>query len=997
MNLNALRSGQQLPAGCGSAQVLPDFDFETYSSAGYLWSDADNKWVSITKSPPHGLPAVGAAAYSEHPSTEVLSLAYDFKDGLGPRMWVPGMQPPTDLFDHIASGGLLEACNSAFEWYIWKNVCEPMGWPPLPFEQLRDVAAKARAFSLPGALGKMAEVLQLDDQKIADGKRLINKFSKPRKPTKKDPRRRIKPEEDHEDAVKFYDYNRGDIRSESAASALIPDLSTAELNLWLLDQGINYRGVHIDPEALADCIAVVEEAHARYTAELVAITGGVVKSAGEIGKLSGWLGANGVHMDSLDSAHVAAALERDDLPPAAKRVLEIRASLGAASVKKLFAMDRRVSKDGRLRDLFAFCGADRTGRFAGRGPQPQNLPNSGPLKVWGVAQVDHALSVIASRDLLTVEGEYGDAVAAVSGCLRGLFSAPNGYDLIASDYSAIEAVVLAQLAGEQWRIEVFKTHGMIYEMSASKITGIPFEEFISHKKETGEHHPLRKKVGKIAELACFGPGTQVLTKRGYVDIVGVTSEDYLWDGIEWVQSYGSIHKGARGTINVDGIDVTPDHPISLGRSWKAAKKLASNENTLRLALAIGSENLPSCETLNTGVHTERSSNAPAEKNPISLRTLTSTWAKLPAVGIVGVVKGGRPISKNTLRTLMPSPTLRTEGGFAIDLAPQSAGATTQEIGLLKTMEVVGYTCATSGGRLRDLFSPMLRACRGGMTRALTWIGSTPTVGTPRGISDLSLDLKTQKTKGRSSLYKKEWTNSRDVYDIVNAGPRNRFTIKTDSGHLIVHNSGYRGAIGAWKAFGAGDFMEDDEIKESVKAWRKESPAIVDLWYGLERAAFQAVEHPGECFSYRDITYGVKDDVLYCLLPSGRSLAYHNPRLLMRVMPWGKEVLQLTYMAWNSDYTKGPMGWTRLDTHGGKLCENVCQAVARDILTHAMPALDAAGYPIVLHVHDEIVSEVPKGFGSVDEFETIMATMPAWASDWPIKAAGGWRGKRYRKG
>lgn len=102
------------------------------------------------------------------------------------------------------------------------------------------------------------------------------------------------------------------------------------------------------------------------------------------------------------------------------------------------------------------------------------------------------------------------------------------------------------------------------------------------------------------------------------------------------------------------------------------------------------------------------------------------------------------------------------------------------------------------------------------------------------------------------------------------------------------------------------------------------------------------------------------------------------------------------MGWNTDYKKGPTGWLRLETYGGKLCENVVQATARDILTHAMVNVERAGYAVVLHIHDEIVSEVLAGTGSIEEFERIMATLPDWCSDWPIKAAGGWRGSRYRK-
>ena len=107
-------------------------------------------------------------------------------------------------------------------------------------------------------------------------------------------------------------------------------------------------------------------------------------------------------------------------------------------------------------------------------------------------------------------------------------------------------------------------------------------------------------------------------------------------------------------------------------------------------------------------------------------------------------------------------------------------------------------------------------------------------------------------------------------------------------------------------------------------------------------------------------------------------------------------MKLTYMGWNSNYQKGPIGWLRLDTYGGKLVENVTQAVARDILAYALVNVERAGYPVVLHVHDEITSEVLEGTGSIKEFETIMATLPSWAKGWPIKASGGWRDKRYRK-
>lgn len=749
-------AGQRVAVGPGYATVMPDFDFETYSEAGYYWDGPANRWRGVTKTKP-GLPAVGAPVYSEHPSTEVLSLAFDLKDGRGSRLWVPGMLPPQELFDHIARGGLLEAWNSAFEFYIWKNVCAArMGWPVLPLQQLRDAMAKARAWSLPGALGKAAEVVDAPEQKDKAGHDLLRKLSVQRQPTKNDARLRRTPADEPLMFGQLYNYNDQDIKAEAAVSLMVPDLSQTELELWLLDQRINTRGVHIDRETLDDCIAVINQAQARYNAELRQITSGEVPEASKLQKLQAWVAAQGVHVASLDKDHIAAALGKDDpykLPSHVRRALEIRETIGAASVKKLFALDRMTSADDRIRDLFAFCGADRTGRFAGRGPQPQNLPNSGPaVRVceqcqhtyweglnqcpqcdtdaalsepgeWGIEAVESALVAIKTRDLAYVEQLWGDATAVVSGCLRGLFSAAPGYDFICSDYSAIEAVVLAFLAGEEWRMEVFRTHGKIYEAGAAKISGVPLEEILQHKTETGQHHPLRKKIGKVSELA----------------------------------------------------------------------------------------------------------------------------------------------------------------------------------------------------------------------------------------------------------------------------------------------SGYAGWIGAWKNFGAGEFMNDAEIKGNILAWRAASPMIEEFWggqwrkdpnrwhftpelYGLEGAAVCAVMNPGQCFQYRGIVYGVKDDVLYCKLPSGRLLNYHRPRLIETTAPHGNPVHSITYEGWASVRSR----WERMDTYGGKLTENVVQAVARDILTHAMVNLDRAGYPLVLHVHDEIVAEVPEGTGSVEEFEAIMGQMPDWCADWPVRAAGGWRGKRYRK-
>jgi len=238
-------------------------------------------------------------------------------------------------------------------------------------------------------------------------------------------------------------------------------------------------------------------------------------------------------------------------------------------------------------------------------------------------------------------------------------------------------------------------------------------------------------------------------------------------------------------------------------------------------------------------------------------------------------------------------------------------------------------------------------------------------------------------------------------------------IRTEAGPVIAHNSGYGGWIGAWKAFGADKhFKSDEEIKQKIIAWRKQSPAIVEFWggqirknphlyrfeherFGVEGAVVDAIENPNtpvKINQYLSCVFDTDLDVLNIILPSGRKLYYQQPRLKTvehRFAP--VDVEEISFMSW--DHIKK---WHRDTTYAGKLVENIVQAVSRDLLADAMLRIEAAGYPIVMHVHDEIISEVPKGFGSVEEFERIMSTNPDWAKGWPVRAKGGWRGKRYRK-
>ena len=217
------------------------------------------------------------------------------------------------------------------------------------------------------------------------------------------------------------------------------------------------------------------------------------------------------------------------------------------------------------------------------------------------------------------------------------------------------------------------------------------------------------------------------------------------------------------------------------------------------------------------------------------------------------------------------------------------------------------------------------------------------------------------------------------------------------GKVAVLALGYQGGVGAFQtmAKGYGVHVPDARADEIKTAWRKVHPAIVRYWADLEAAAVEAVANPRAQYSAgpadRAVTFLRRGTLLWCRLPSGRCLCYPFPRLAIKRTPWGEEKEQVHYMAVNGVTRK----WELTHTYGGCLAENVTQAICRDILAEAIPRLEEHGYPVVFHVHDEIVCEVPKGDGDLKEMEAIMSQTPAWAAGFPIRAEG-WRGERFRK-
>jgi DNA polymerase len=556
-----------------------------------------------------------------------------------------------------------------------------------------------------------------------------------------------------------------------------------EFYFWCIDQEINRRGIAVDIKGINASMEIMDQVFNKYVTECVNLTG-LEPSQGEA--LRGWLADQGVRLPNLRADTVKKALGQnfkyeldtsldDDeemaeleeieagqkLPENARRALEIRALTASASVKKVYAMANRVTRGGRVKNLIMHHGA-RTGRPTGVGPQPLNLPKAGPdlrwckseeclkpfsaahercpwcgsgiitdIKKWSHEAVDAAIELMCHNSLELIEFFFGDPLLTISGSVRGMYCAGPGMELIASDYSSIEAVVLAEMAGEQWRIDAFRDNKPIYFMSASKITGETLEWYLEYKEKNGDNHEDRQKIGKVAELA----------------------------------------------------------------------------------------------------------------------------------------------------------------------------------------------------------------------------------------------------------------------------------------------SGYGGWIGSWRAFGSTE--TDVWIKKNILAWRSASPAIPEFWggqfrgspwdsgsyqefYGCEGMAIQAALYPAQAFMFRGLTFYMAErhtgPALIIRLPSKQELTYHNFRLIPADRPYSRDgEWSCFYDTWNSNPKYGPMGWGPMSTYGGRLVENIIQAISHDILRYAIVNLRSHGYPTVLHVYDEIVGEIPAGAGSVEQFEGLMNKMPAWAEGWPIRANGGWRGVRYRKG
>lgn len=617
----------------------------------------------------------GVYAYADSPAFEILLFAYSFDGGETQIIdLAQGEKLPAEVEEAIFDVSVTKtAYNANFE----RTCLSKYFGRYIPPESWHCSAVQAAMLALPRSLEDVGRVLGLDEQKMKEGRELIRYFCVPCKPTKANGgRTRNLPCHAPEKWELFKTYCKRDVDVEKAIRRKLHNfpIPESEMELYRLDQRINDRGVLVDMGLVEQAIACERLHKEVVTKRAYELTG--LENPNSVAQLKGWLGDMGMEAESLSKKAVAEMIAETD--GEVEELLRLRLLMAKTSVKKYEAMERSVCSDGRVHGLLQFYGANRTGRFAGRLVQIQNLPQN------HLPDLELARELVKQGRFEDIELLYDSTPNVLSELIRTAFIPKPGCRFVVADFSAIEARVMGWLSGEEWVLDVFCGDGKLYEMTASRMFGIPMAEI-------GKGSPERAK-GKVASLACqYGGSTGALVSMGALDM-GLTEE---------------------------------------------------------------------------------------------------------------------------------------------------------------------------------------------------------------------------------------------------------------------------------------------ELPPLVAAWRKANPHMVQFWWDVDAAAVKAVTEKQKTKVGR-IIFEYKSCILFITLPSGRKLSYVKPR--MAVNKFGRDGLTYEGISENKK-------WSRIETYGPKLVENIVQGTARDLLAEAMLRVEKKGYPIVMHCHDEIIAEVPEGIGSVDEMCEIMAVQPEWAEGLPLRADG----------
>lgn len=455
----------------------------------------------------------GAYKYAQSLDFEILLFAYQWNnDPVKVIDLKNGEELPCWLMQALADPNVIKhAYNAAFEWY-----CLNQAGYETPIDQWRCTMAHGLYCGYTAGLDATGKAIGLpqDKQKLTTGKALIRYFCVPCKPTRTNGGRTWnQPWHDKDKWDLFKEYCKQDVVTEREILKrldLFP-MPEEEERLWQMDVLMNAYGVRVDTDLIEGALYIDQISTQRLTDEAISLTG--LQNPNSAAQLLQWLRDNGTEADNLQKATVAELLGGIN-PNKVRRMLEIRQQLGKTSIKKYVAMDTARGEGDRVRGLTQYYGANRTGRWAGRLVQMQNLPRN-YLKT-----LDYARNLVKAKNYDGVRILYGNVPDTLSQLIRTAFIPSAGHKFVVADFSAIEARVIAWLAGEQWVNEVFATHGKIYEATASQMFGVPVERIAKGNPE----YSLRQK-GKVATLALgYQGGTSALIAMGALQM-GLTEEE----------------------------------------------------------------------------------------------------------------------------------------------------------------------------------------------------------------------------------------------------------------------------------------------------------------------------------------------------------------------------------------------------------------------------------------------------------------------------------------
>lgn len=952
----------------------------------------------------------GVYKYTESEDFEILLFAYseDFGD---PKVidLAQGELLPIEIQLALFDGDVVKhAFNAAFEWvclsrYFNLDRVAQLNWA----KQWRCTMVHAYYLGYAGNLDMVGKAVGLaeDKQKLATGKALIRYFSCPVKPTKANGgRTRNLPHHDPDKWALYKEYNRMDVVAETNIYMKLKGIPVPDFiwEQWVTDLTINSRGVPVDTELVYGALAINDEIRAEYMSDFRALTG--LENPASNTQLLSWVKEHGCDLPNMQKATISDAL-KGELPDGVRAALQYKQEVSKTSVKKYDKVLDYICADGRVRGILQFYGASTTGRYSGRGIQLQNLPRT------YLTDIDSTRTLVKQRNTTALEMFYSSVSDTLSQLIRTAFIPSEGGVLLDADFSAIEARVIGWLANEEWVLEEFRGAGKIYEATASQMFGVPKEQI---KKGT-TLYKLRQQ-GKVAQLACIAENQLVLTDKGLIPIQNITTDMLLWDGESWVSHEGVIYKGVKKVYEYEGLVATEDHVVWVTECAKPIPFKTAAESGAHLvqsgaggqAIWISENNIAGTSIhkgLGRSIRSGGMSNLQGQA--LGRADKSNEWE----------VERLFPVLKNEDNSCMVAKTidcgkatLRKPKGCrlpkirrtrnTIRVRDSNRGMYISGRKLRRPKSKYGirsyrlkWKLCSGESKIRDKSSKRGKQTQYGIVRLPSRILALRSIYSGQKVIGRHDTRRDHRRCAKSSRGEKKklarYKGEVKVYDIRNAGKHNRFTV---SGKL-VHNCSYGGGVAALTAMDFNHEIPDDIKPGLVSQWRDANPRIVQLWYALEKACIDTVKSgtphiingklKTELVSSGGITY------LRIVLPNSRAIYYCEPHMVTN--RFGKE--SIGFYGKNQITNK----WTETETYGGKLAENVTQAVARDLLAESIERLEAAGFEILFHIHDEVVIDYrgPDADRALKKVYGIMSTTPSWAEGLPM-AADGWWGHYFKK-